>query len=513
MREKLDIKNKGLFLSFFLFWLVIIAGFRADQLSGLLGLPLIYFLIKSVYDGSYTSLSTLLNKWIFWVLALFQGAGWLILIFVDYFSISFNINDTGNFAHVIFNVSSGRGFYNYILQIPAWVDHFTPNLSMFVPLFWIEPTFLWLPLARWMAYLTCLPILWEISKYYLQDKRLRYLVLFLWLINYPYIRVLLNEFHPNTLSSPFLLLAFYLYLKRYYVLFTLVLFWICGFKEHMALAWLSVGAWLYFFEKDKKLGSIIMAGGIIAGLTIVYILTPYLSGGISTHQLGKFGPFNLLIWKILYIFLIFLSVGFLPLLNPKTLIFILPAFGISLVSKFYHLFNITSYSNDLPVTIVFIAVIIALSELEKRNSWFFHISQKKQKIAILISLLGIIIFNNYHEIYPAREIRYHWPTIKNLETISEIRRFQKEIDPQRVLWTVDSLGVYFIDMPYLRPILDMNSLLQEKMPHYILLADYVNYWPLDEKYPQFKQVVEEAYQRNRYEKLANFKNLHIYKSN
>lgn len=512
MLQGISNKNKGLFLSLILFELVILVGFRADQLPGLLGLPLLYFLVKSVYDGSYTHLLLLLNKKIFLVLLVLQALGWFMLVFVDYFSISYNINDTGNFAHVIFNIASGYGFYNYILQIPAWVDHFTPNLSMFVPVFWIEPTFLWLPLARWMAYIICLPILWEISKFYLQDKRLRYLVLLLWLINYPYIKVLLNEFHPNTLSSPFLLLAFYLYLKRYYVLFTLDLFWICGFKEHMALAWLSVGAWLFFFERKKKVGSIIMGGGIIAGLTIVYILTPYLSGGIPTHQLGKFGPFNLLIWKALYIFLILLSVGFLPLLNPKTLIFILPAFGISLVSKSYHLANITSYSNDLPVTIVFIAVIIALSELEKRGSWFFHISQKRQKIAILVSLLGIIIFNTYSEIYPAREIRYHWPTNENFETISEIHHFQKEIEPQRVLWAVDSLGIYFINMPYLRLILNMNSSFQEKKPHYILLADHINHWPLDQKYEEFKQKIEEACQKDQYEKLSGFYRLQIYKS-
>lgn len=503
-------KNKWVFLSLILFELIILAGFRADQWPGLLGLPLLYFLVKGVYDGSYIHFSSLLNKRIFFVLLALQSLGWFILIFAEYFSISYNMHDTGNFAHVIFNVSSGRGFYSYTLQIPAWTDHFTPNLALFVPLFWLKTTILWLPFVRWIAYLSCLPILWEISKFYLHDKRYRYLVLFLWLINYPLLKVLTFEFQPSSIALPFLLLAFYLYLKKYYLLFTLNLFWLLGFKEHMALSWLSIGTWLFFFEKEKKLGAFITIGGLIAGLLIVYVLMPYLSGGIPTHHLGKFGPFELIPQKIIFIFLILLSVGFLPFLNFKTLLFLFPAFGISLVSKVHSMVTINYHYHDLPITIVFMAVIIALSEWEKRNGWFFLISNQRQKIAIIVALSGIVLHNHH---YPGRYIRIEWPTVADSETMSEIRRFKKEIKPDKTLWSLDSLGVYFIDLPYLRNIRDdINVPLQEKKEHYILLADHVNHWPLDQKYAESKQKIENLCRKGQYEKLSGFYRLQIYKS-
>ena len=195
-------------------------------------------------------------------------------------------------------------------------------------------------------------------------------------------KVLIHEFQISNLALPFILLAFYLYLKKHYILFVLNLLWLLGFKENMALVWLSVGVWLFLFQKERKLGILITSGGVIAGIIIVYVLTPYLSGGIPNLQLDRLGPFELLPQKAEFIFLVLLSVGFLPLLNPRTLLFILPAFGTSLLSNKPAMSTINHHYQDLPTIIIFIAVIIALSTWEKKQGWFFSLPLGLQKISI-----------------------------------------------------------------------------------------------------------------------------------
>ncbi len=495
-------KNKGLFLSLFLFEAINLAGFEMSKWIGFLGLFLLYFLVKSVYDDSYSTLSDILNKRFFLILLVFQGLGWFIHVFTKYFSVACAMYDSGAFAHLLFNISSGRGFYHDVLsQTSAWADHFTPNLALFAPLFWLKPSILWLPFVRWIAYLVCLPILWEISKFYLQDKKWRYLILFLWLINYAMSKVLIHEFQMSNLALPFILLAFYLYLKKHYILFGLNLLWLLGFKENMALAWLSIGVWLFFFQKKRTLGISIIAGGIIAGVVIVHILTPYFSGGIPNLQLDRLGPFELLPQKAKFIFLVLLSVGFFPLLNPSTLLFILPAFGTSLLSNKPSMSTIHHHYQDIPTTVIFIAVIIALSTWEKKQGWFFSLPLGLQKISIIIMLSGIILYNNH---YPARIIRQLWPTSADLETLSEIHRFKKEIDPQRVLWTLNTLGAYFIEIPYLR-LFEFYTPQREEKTHYLVLDNKINDDGL-------KQKIEEILRNNKYEELAGYKELRIYKS-
>ena len=365
--KQLFLENKGLFLSFLLYELILIAGFKVNlnKWLGIIVFPLSYFFIKSVFNDSYKSLTYFLNKKVLLILITIQGLGLILLIIVKYFSLSYNIFDTGIFAHVIFNIGSGKGFYNNILQVPAWADHFTPNLVFFSPFFRIYPTILWLPAFRLIAYLSCIPILWKISKFYLNETQLRYLVCFLWLVNYPLLRVLNFDFQPSSMALPFLLLSFYFWLKKSYILFLLDIIFLLGFKEHMPLAWISIGVWLYFFENKKFPGILLVTGGMIAGFLIVYILVPYLSNGIPLHHLGRFGPFDNLFQKLKFVFLILLSVGFIPFLNPKTLLFIIPSFGISLISNNYQMVTLNFHYQDLPVTLTFISVILGLSNLEK----------------------------------------------------------------------------------------------------------------------------------------------------
>ncbi len=501
-------QNFIFYISLILFEGILLIGLRVDQWPGIFILPIFFSIIYVVYHNNLDIIKSLLSKKVLWILLLIQTFGWVITILIEYYSISYNLFDTGIFAHVIINFSRGN-FFNYILQMPSLSDHFTPNLFLLSPFFSIAQSILWLPFFRLLAYLICIPIIWHISSYYIKNIEYRYFVIILWLINYPLLKVLNFEVQPSFLSLPFILLTFLLWKKHQYILSILCLIFIPGFKEHLALVWLSVGVWLYLFENKKFVGSLLFTIGIIYGLAIVFLIIPAITG-VSTHQLVKFGPFEIISLKIKFFFLIMFSLGLLPIIGWRIIIFILPSFAISFVSKSPEMASLSYHYQDLPVTISFVGLILAISQLENREAWIFKVNHKIQKISLVISLGGLIIFNNH---YPGRSIRNNWPTKNDLAIIKSINHIKGELDSNRVFWCIDSLGVYFIDKPKLRSISTLEEVLNETQHHYVIIADNINNWPFNnEDYSKLKGNLHKLVLTKKYEKMENLYPLLIYKS-
>jgi len=496
------------YLSFFLFETILFLGFQVDNLLGLLAIPLVYQLMIIVIDGNNVLIESLLNKRIFTLFLILQGIGWIANILIEYLSISYSMFDTGNFAHVVNNFRKGI-FYHHILQEPIFADHFDPNLIILSPLYWLYETILWLPSFRLIAYLSCLPILWKLSQFYINNRKYRYLVIILWLINFPILKVLHFEFQPSTLAIPFILLSFLLWEKKNYLLFYLDLIFIIGFKENLPLAWLSIGLWLILFKNRNLIGAMVFCGGLIVGLTIIYWIIPLLSGGTPFGQLNRFGPLELIPQKIEFIGLILFSVGFLPAVNWKILLFILPSFATSLVSTTPWMVTLNCHYQDLPIAITFMGLIIGISELENSNCWVNRGKPIYKKSLLMISLLGIIIYNNY---YPGRSIQENWPTLSKVSLLKEIHYAKQILSKERTYWCIDSLGVYFINHHYLRSIQDLDSLFQEKNKNYIIIADNINHWPIDNQYSVLKDKLELLAKKGQYLKMGNFNKILVYQS-
>ena len=501
--------SRCLILSFSFYLGLLLIGVRTDRWWGLFALPFVFFLIRSVRDGTYTDLGVFLDRRTLAALACIQGLGWLGVTVAEYFSVSYQIFDTGIFAHLAFNISSGRGFYSYILQRPALADHFTPNMALLAPLFRLKASILWLPLARLLAYASCLAVLWCLSGLYLKEARLRYLVCIMWLVSYPLMRVLHFEFQPSSLALPFVLLAFYWCRKGYRVLLVIDLLLLLGFKEHLALVWVSLGLWLITCEKRRWQGMGLALGGIGAGLAVVYVLTPLLSAGVPSVQLAKFLPLSHGAAKARLVFLVFLSVGFLPLLRPATLLFILPALAMSLVSGVPEMATLKFHYQDVPSAVVFVGVIVGLSAWERREGWFFRMRPAGRKVLVAISLLGLTLSSNYH---PARCLREEFPTAGDIALVREVHSIRPGLDPSRVLWSLDCLGAYFIDFPKLRSIQSAGEPFAEAAPHYIVVADTVDRWPIGQEYGALKAALARAVEEGRYRLLPGEEYLQVYES-
>ena len=501
--------SRCLILTFFFYLGLLLLGVRTDRWCGLIALPFVFFLLRSVRDGTYTDLGVFLDRRTCVALACIQGLGWLGVIVAEYFSVSYQIFDTGVYGHLTFNISSGRGFYSYILQRPALSDHFTPNMVFFAPLFRLKASILWLPLVRLLAYASCLPILWCLSGLYLKGARLRYLVCIMWLVSYPLMRVLHFEFQSSNLALPFVLLAFYWCRRGYRALLVLDLLLLLGFKEHLALVWVSLGLWLLVCEKRRWQGIGLALGGIGAGLAVVFVLTPLLSAGVPSVQLAKFSLLGHGAAKVRLVFMVFLSVGFLPLLRPATLLFILPAMAISLVSGMPEMATLKFHYQDVPSAVMFVGVIVGLSAWEGREGWLFRMRPAGRKAFVALSLLGLTLSNNYH---PARCLREEFPTAGDMALVREIHGVRPGLDRSRVLWSLDSLGVYFIDFPKLRSIQSADEPFAEAAPHYIVVADTVDRWPIGQEYERLRAALAHAVEEGRYRVLPGEEYLQVYES-
>ncbi len=509
-KHMLSQKNKSpaalLVPAFALMQVMLLASFRLDQLPGLAAAPLLVLVIVLVMRDEQRELLRLLSPSSFWILAIAQALTLVALATARYYSLSYNTYDTGLFAHVTANVAAGRGFANHVLQTHAFADHFSPVLALLAPLFWIDPSFLWLPFLKIVGFLSCLPLLWRFTRPHLENLSSRVLVLLLWLTNYPLLKVMTAEFQPSSLSMPFVLLAFIAAQERRSILLPCVLILLLTFKEHMALAWVSLGLWLLVCQHRNRLGIVLVACGIGAGLAVVFGLAPLLSDA-SSGQLHKFGPLANLGDKILFFAALLGSVGFLPLLAPRTLPLCLAAAAISFVSAVPAMASMEFHHQDLPATIMFVAVVVALSDLEKRQTWLSGIRPAMRALMTTASVCAMLFLNTHR---PARSLREHWPSASDLALIDEIKKAQSQLKEDRVVWAQNSLGPYFARWPKLRSVHDVEGPISDPSSKAILVAEGINPWPLGEHSPTLLRRLAESAQRGELTRISGYSRLRIY---
>lgn len=454
----------------------LLLGCRTDRLpAALLMVPVIVTMAIAARRRPLRALEPLLDYRVVVVLGIGQAAGWLALIVVKYYSVSYNTMDTGSFAHVVANVAAGRGFYNNVLGEPAWADHFAPILAAIAPLFRLWPSFLWLPLLRLCAFVACLPVLWNLSGHYLERRSLRILVLLMWLTNYPLAKVMGFEFQPSTLAMPFILLAFSSWLSGRRWLSLVCLVAVLGFKEHLALVWVSFGIWLAVDRREPRKGVLISACGILLGLLIVFVVTPALAHGHANHHLGNFDPLTLMGVKLRFVILLIAYVGFIPLADPRTLLYLLPACALSLMSNHQNMVTFNFHYQDLPGTVVFVAVVVGLAKLSQRRSWLFSVPARLRVLLITTALLTLVLSSAY---FPARQIRQEWPSHHDLDVVGEMSAARAALDPARTVIALDALGPYLVDFPHLRTLDSPDSAFVAEGQRYVVVAENVNPWPL-----------------------------------
>ena len=430
-------------------------------------------------DDDYNfPLTTILNPQAF--LSLFSVFSVLAfgLLFARYYSASFTIYDTGIFSNVGYRFWQYGETFSSVLQIPSLRDHFVPILFLLSPLYGISDSFLWLPILKTVAFLLCPLILLRFGCQLFDqasERHWAYLPPMLWMVSIHLTRVLTMEFQPSTLALPLVLAAFLLAHNRRWLPLGLSLFGLLLFKENMALVWISVGMFVMTESRRGLVASILCVGGVIVGLTVFFVVIPAVGGQGSPH-IGRFGPLELIGSKLYLIFSGLLSVGFLPLLAPRTLLFVLPAFALSIVSRDPQMVSYGFHYQDIGLAALFVASLVGLREFIGGKVWrAVNVPRRGFAVALfLILLVGV----NCKPLtwYLVRD----WPTKESIRLIAQLRLIDTTLAGDEELWTLNSMGAYFFTHR-LRCITNAEAFINDAQPKVVVLSKSVSTWPLTDK--------------------------------
>lgn len=279
--------------------------------------------------------------------------------------------DLGIMNQVVYNTSHGRflEMTNQDLKknVSRLAIHFDPILAVFAPFYKIYegPEVLIIGQAAILG-LGALAI-YLIAKKIIK-KRLASLIFSLsYLLYFAVERAAIFDFHSVTLATTFFLFAFYFQELKKWGWFFVFIFLALLTKEHVGLVVLFLGIYLFFFKREKKIGAITAALGIVFFFVTVYFIIPYFRG--SDHfASGYFVDIKSRLPKIFkegffYIYLI-IRPQFYAIFSPLTLLISLPEWAINILSINSNQRSIYFHYNSIIVSFLFYSSIIGYKNIE-----------------------------------------------------------------------------------------------------------------------------------------------------
>jgi uncharacterized membrane protein len=467
-------------LTLCLFYAPLILGEKPGGIINLLGLFGLLMLAGSYLRSGETklNLNVLFSKKIFFILASVVTILWLSLLPIKYFSLSYTIFDTGIFAGEIQSLREGRGYWSSVLEMHGLRDHFAPALYLLAPLFEFASGVIILHALKFLAFIATAFLLLKLSRVVLgKEYPYLYALACLWLVHSYVARALDFEFQPSSLAIPFIVASFLLAEQGRYRTLLLTLLLLAGFKEHLSLVWISVGIFLWLKrEPGRTLPYALILLGLAIGPVIYSQVMPLFSASFTPAHAARFGPFHLMGVKLLLLFKAFASVGFLPLLAPSTLLWVLPSFGIALLSKEPQMLAFGYHYQDVPLTVLFVASVFGLKNCTGTLNRLENHSPIYYRAAILTAVGSLILSNCW---FVTRSIKRHWPSPHSVAVVESLNSIANQIPEHCSLWTLNSLGAYLYQHPRLR----MIHGAREKFgrgDNIILLADEVDTWPMSQ---------------------------------
>src|SRR5262249_51820242 len=240
-----------------------------------------------------------LEKWfdiaIFLVLSAFVIIAVLCKV-AQYYGYLIRDWDTGIYSNLIWNLVNGNWFHSDVLNTNFIGEHFSPIIALFVPLFWIYPSPVWLVAAQGLAVGTTYVLLFFVALKIFRDAntgfaKLLALCFAFWAFLYPPLTsALLFEFHPSTLAIPLLAAAVLALLhSRDRVLWLLIAVLLLP-KETAPLAVLGLSCYAGLVLSRRRLA---LALGVVAGVSAVLIMGVVmpLSRSADWQHYGRLGPF------------------------------------------------------------------------------------------------------------------------------------------------------------------------------------------------------------------------------
>lgn len=314
--------------------------------------------------------------------------------------------DLGNMVQTVWNTSQGRIFElsdpNGIETVSRLAFHSDYILVLFAPVYALIPHPGVLLVSQAVIVAIGAFFIYGISNIMLKNRWASLFIALAYLINPSIIRANLYDFHAVVLATTFLLGAWYYYLKKRFLLMSVFLVLAGITKEQVWAVVALFGFYVGLVEifrnlRKKKFSSVLQnktffwgIGIFISGLIIFYTTITYLIPGarggnehFALEFYGKFGssPKELVInilespqeilWiavspdRLEYLKMLFQPLGYLPLLSPAILVFIIPDLLINLLSSNPNFQQIYYQYTAVITPFLFIAAIYSIAFLNK----------------------------------------------------------------------------------------------------------------------------------------------------
>ncbi|OGO06161.1 MAG: hypothetical protein A2Y60_06155 [Chloroflexi bacterium RBG_13_54_9] len=300
------------------------------------------------------------SAWVVWLTYLaicLYALTFAVLSVLEHESFNTHAFDLGNMDQAVWNTAHGRWlrFTNWEGGNTRLAAHVEPILFLIAPLYHLfsSPKTL-LILQSVVISFGALPAFW-LAKDLLKNDFAAVGFSVAYLLAPALETANLWDFHAVSLSSSFLLFAFYFIHKKRYILFFVFALLAMGTKEQVPLSVMLMGLYILLVQRNVKWGAfttgvalvwVIIALGVIIPRFNPTQASPYLSrydtlGASPKEILATFlsNPKSVLSSlsepaKVEYVKSLFMPVVYLPLLSPLTLVFALPDLALNLLSSF-----------------------------------------------------------------------------------------------------------------------------------------------------------------------------------
>ncbi|MDQ6709452.1 MAG: DUF2079 domain-containing protein [Candidatus Dormibacteraeota bacterium] len=233
-----------------------------------------------------TLLANRIDEWPAWFAGLAASLLYFLLAWSRYAAFRSTAYDLGFFDQVVWNAAHGHGLTTSFLEYSFFGEHFEPALLLFVPMYVIHATPLWLLLGQSLALGLAVVPLFVLARGWL-DRRLAWLAVIAYLLQLGVSRAVAFDFHTEALGVPFVFLALLALRDRRRVLFLAAAAIPLLCKEDGALVALALGllaALLY----HERIGLLLSALAVGWGAIVLLAIMPSYRHGLAGDLIARY---------------------------------------------------------------------------------------------------------------------------------------------------------------------------------------------------------------------------------
>jgi uncharacterized membrane protein len=260
--------------------------------------------------------------------------------------------DLGYYVQVVWNIAAGHGAYVTFPTMHAWGDHLSPVLYLLAPLAWAAPGAIELLLVQTLVLAAGALAVFGYAARRLGTVPAAGGLALLFIVNPSLHGINIRDIHPQAFAITLLVGAALAFDARRYAWCAIALALTLACREDAAIAVCGFGIWLATARGRWRLGAAVAVGSVLLlAIDLKYVM-PLFRGEPYPHlhrhaYLGSWlGEILLNIvlrpwrWvgvafapgKLLYLLVMLLPLGFLPLLAPRALAAAAPALALNLLS-------------------------------------------------------------------------------------------------------------------------------------------------------------------------------------